>query len=147
MFGFMLFLHLAGLVIWLGSLFAIMIMLIMLNKQLGSLESNTLAQRIIRTFSRFAHPSAVFVLISGILMIIQMGMGSGKPLWLEVMEKGGGTIILLGLIFTGILGSKVKKRLSIPGEAHHVKLSGYMFAISTVIVLTLSVVLVVSIKI
>ncbi|MEK3917797.1 hypothetical protein [Paenibacillus sp. FSL H7-0331] len=147
MFGFMLFLHLAGLVIWLGSLFAIMIMLIMLNKQLGSLESNTLAQRIIRTFSRFAHPSAVFVLISGILMIIQMGMGSGKPLWLEVMEKGGGTIILLGLIFTGILGSKVKKRLSIPGEAHHVKLSGYMFAISTVIVLTLSVVLVVSLKI
>lgn len=80
-------------------------------------------------------------------MIIQMGMGSGKPLWLEVMEKGGGTIILLGLIFTGILGSKVKKRLSIPGEAHHVKLSGYMFAISTVIVLTLSVVLVVSLKI
>ncbi|MEK3724087.1 hypothetical protein [Paenibacillus sp. FSL H8-0034] len=147
MFGFMLFLHLTGLVIWLGSLFAIVIMLIMLNKQLGSLESNTLAQRIIRTFSRFAHPSAVFVLISGVLMIIQMGMGPGKPLWLEVMEKGGGTIILLGLIFTGILGSKVKKRLSIPGETQPIKLSGYMIAMSMVIVLTLSVVLVVSLKI
>lgn len=147
MFGFMLFLHLAGLVTWLGSLFAIVIMLTMLNKQLGSLESNTLAQRVIRTFSRFAHPSAVFVLISGVLMIIQLGMGSGKPLWMEVMEKGGGTIILLGLIFTGILGSKVKKHLSIPGEAQRIKLSGYMFAMSTVILLTLSVVLVVSLKI
>ncbi|NOU97025.1 hypothetical protein GC093_27935 [Paenibacillus sp. LMG 31456] len=147
MFGTLLFLHLTGLIIWLGALFAIVVMLFMLRKQLGSQEPNKMAKRIIRSFSMFAHPSAVIVLISGVIMIIQMGMGSGKPIWLNVMEKGGGTIILLALILTGILGSKIKKRLSTAEQPQQVKLSGYLVSLSSMIVLALSVVLIVSLKI
>ncbi|GIP35186.1 hypothetical protein [Paenibacillus sp. J2TS4] len=146
MFGFLLFLHLAGLMIWLGALLGKVVTLGMLKKQLGSTEGNTLAQRSIRTFSLFSHSSAVIVLITGVFLIVQMGLGSDKPVWLEVMEKGGGTIILLALIITGIMGSKVKKRL-IGGSGRNVKLAGYMTVLASFMVLILGVVLVVSLRI
>ncbi|MED0673367.1 hypothetical protein P4S95_24645 [Aneurinibacillus aneurinilyticus] len=146
MFGFMLFLHLTGLFTWLGSLFAIVVMLLILKKQLGSQESNTLAKRVIHIFSMFAHPSAVIVLISGVVMIVQMEIGPNKPFWLDMMEKGGGTIILLALVLTGILGSKVKKRLSI-GQNQNIRMSGYLTMLTTFMILIVSVVLIVSTKI
>ncbi|MBP1991120.1 hypothetical protein [Paenibacillus eucommiae] len=146
MFGIMLFLHLTGLFIWLGALLAIIVMLSMLKKQLGSQETNTLAKRIIRVFSMLAHPSAVVVLISGVLMLLEMDLGSDRPLWLILMERGGGTIILLALILTGILGSKAKKSLS-AGQGVDVRLSGYLTALVSFMVLIVSVVLIVSMKI
>jgi hypothetical protein len=146
MFGFMLFLHLAGLFVWLGSLFAEIVMLLILKKQMGSPESNALTERIIRIFSRFAHPSAFIVLASGVFLIIQLGMGSGKPFWLQAMEKGGGTIILLALICTGILGSKAKKQLR-SGQGWNKKLSGYVTAMSSFMVLAMLILLIVSMKI
>lgn len=148
MFGFMLFVHLTGLFAWLGGLLAIAVMLGMLKKQLGTPESDAMAARIVRVFSFFTHPGAVLVLISGIVMIVQMGMGDDKPLWLEVMEKGGGTIILLGLILTGIMGSKFKKRLRAGGarEAHK-PLARYLTSVSAIMVLVLAVVLAVSLRI
>ncbi|WP_028550585.1 hypothetical protein [Paenibacillus sp. UNC451MF] len=148
MFNFMLFAHFAGLIAWLGALLAIVIMLGMLKTELGSPEASTLAKRIIRTFSMFAHPGAVLVLISGVFMIVQMGMGTEKPFWLQVMEKGGGTIILLALILTGILGSKVRKRLgAAAGTTQQPPLKGYLISMSAVIVMTLGIMLVVSLKI
>ncbi|CAH0120228.1 MULTISPECIES: hypothetical protein [unclassified Paenibacillus] len=146
MFGFWLFLHLAGLFLWLGALLAKTVVLGMLQKQLGSETGNTLAQRVIRTFSLFAHPGAVLVLISGVFLIIQMGLGKGKPVWLEVMEKGGGMIIILALIITGIWGSKVRRRLR-DGSAQAVKLNGYLTVLAGFMVLILGVVLVVSLRI
>lgn len=146
MYGLMLFLHLSGLFMWLGSLFAIVVTLLLLQKQLGTLETNTMAQRIIRIFTMFAHPGAVMVLISGVYMIIQMGMGSDKPLWLNVMERGGGMIILLALIFTSIMGSKLKKRLD-SGAGQQVKLKSYLTTMSVFMVLIIAVVLVVSLRI
>lgn len=146
MIGFWLFLHLTGLAIWIGSLLAIVVMLLLLKKQLGSQQSNTLAKRVIRVFSMFAHPASVIVLISGVFMIVQMGLGStDRPIWLDVMEKGGGTIILLALVLTGILGSKVKKRLNDP-HSKSVNLSGYLTTVSGVMILIVAVVLVASIK-
>lgn len=62
------------------------------------------------------------------------------------MEKGGGTIILLALVLTGILGSKVKKRLSI-GQNQNIRVSGYLTTLTTFMVLIVSVVLIVSMKI
>lgn len=146
MYGLMVFLHLTGLIVWRGSIFATIVMLMMLKKQKGSEQSNALAERIIKVFSRFAHPSACMVLVSGVFLIVQMGIGSGKPLWLQVMEKGGGTIILLSLIVTGILGSKAVKQLR-AGQGQPIKLTGYLTAMSSFMVLITLVVLIVSMKI
>ena len=147
MFGTMLFLHLTSLFVWLGAILAIVVMLVMLKKQLGSKDYNALAQRIIRVFTMFAHPSAVIVLISGVLMLLQMDMGTGdKPFWLIAMERGGGTIILLALVITSIAGSKLKKRLSI-SQGQEVKLTGYLTTMTSFLVLIVSIVLIVSLKI
>jgi len=146
MFGLMLFLHLTGLFMWLGGLLAIVVMLSVLKKQIGTGETSALAGRIIRVFSLFAHPGAALVLVSGVYMIIQMGMGADKPLWLNIMEKGGGMIILLGVILTGIMGSRVKKRLKAE-PAGRTGLSGYLTVMSACMALIVSVILVVSLKI
>lgn len=167
MIGWMLFLHLTGLFAWLGALLAIVVMLTLLKEQLGTAPGNTLAKRVIRVFSTIAHPSAVAVLISGIVLIVQMNWGANKPFWLQVMEKGGGTLILLALIVTGIMGSKLKKRLTATvagaatvagtaavagaakpadGDAQTVKLSGYLTTLTVCIVLVVAIVLVVSLR-
>ncbi|MFC5700620.1 hypothetical protein ACFPVX_04930 [Cohnella faecalis] len=149
MFGFMLFLHLTGLAIWIGSMLAIVVTLSLLKKQLGSKEPNELAGRVIRAFSLFAHPSAVVVLGSGVYMIVKAwGGGSDRPLWLDVMEKGGGMVLLLALILTGILGGKVRKRLKdVQGQGSKVKLGFYLSSIAAFVTLAIAVVLVVSIRI
>ncbi|MCJ8013088.1 hypothetical protein MUG84_15230 [Paenibacillus sp. KQZ6P-2] len=146
MFGFMLFLHFAGLLAWVGGLIVIIVMIGMLSKQLGlSQDSNLLARRTVSVFSYLAHPGAVLVLGSGLYLILNMGSGS-KPLWLSIMEMGGGTIALLFLIITGILGSKVKKKLK-AAHGQPVKVTGYLTTMTAFMVLVLGVVLVVSLKI
>ncbi|MFD0872152.1 Uncharacterised protein [Chlamydia abortus] len=146
MFGFWLFLHLAGLFLWLGALLAQTVVLGILQKQLDSDTGNTLAIKVIRNFSLFSHPGAVLVLISGVFLIVQMGLGADKPMWLEVMEKGGGTITILALIITGIWGRKVKRRLR-GGSGQAVKLNGYLTVLTSFMVLILGIVLVVSLRI
>ncbi|TDF99429.1 hypothetical protein [Paenibacillus piri] len=146
MFGVMLFSHLTGLFIWIGSLFATIVMLLMLKKQISSQESKALAQRIIKVFSWFAHPGSVVVLASGVFMIVQLGLSSDKPFWLSAMEKGGGMIVLLSLILTGIWGGKVKKQLR-AGQGHNVKLTGYLTMMSIIVILIILIMLIVSMKI
>lgn len=146
MYGLMLFLHLTGLFIWLGSLLAKLITLSMLKKELGSEQTRTFARRIIRVFSMLSHPSAVIVLISGIFMIVRLGMGSDKPLWLDVMEKGGGTVILLALIVMGILGRRIKKQLK-SGQGSKINLTVYLTATGSFMILISAIVLIVSMKI
>lgn len=148
MFGFLLFLHLTGLMVWLGALLAVVVILPMLYKQsaASTAHANPLACRIIRVFGMLAHPAAAIVLLSGVTMIIDMDLGQDKPLWLEIMEKGGGTVVLLSLAWTGILGRKARKRL-IAAAGQAVTLSGYRTASACMMVLIVSIVLVVSLKI
>ncbi|MGX4585627.1 hypothetical protein [Paenibacillus chitinolyticus] len=145
MFGFMIFLHITGLLGWLGALLGIFVTMLLLRKQLGTSDANRLAGKTIRVFGRIAHPSSILVLLSGVYLILQMGIGTDKPLWLQVMEKGGGTIILLAVIFTAVLGSKMNKRLNSAGGTS-VRLTGYLSTVGVFMFLIVSVVLVVSLK-
>ncbi|MCY9589807.1 hypothetical protein PC41400_16440 [Paenibacillus chitinolyticus] len=145
MFGWMLFLHITGLLGWLGALLGILVTMLLLRKQLGTSDANSLAGKTIRVFGRIAHPSSILVLLSGVYLILQMGIGTDKPLWLQVMEKGGGTIILLAVIFTSVLGSKMNKRLNSSGGTS-VRLTGYLSTVGAFMFLIVSVVLVVSLK-
>lgn len=146
MYGFMLFLHLTGLFAWMGGLLVAIVMIGLLHKKLGSSQdSNLLARKSVSIFSYLAHPGAVLVLGSGVYLILQMGSGS-KPLWLDVMEKGGGMIALLSLIVSGILGGKVKKKLK-AAQGQPVKLTGYLTTMTAFMALILGVVLIVSLRI
>ncbi|MFF2154751.1 hypothetical protein ACFVVQ_05495 [Paenibacillus chitinolyticus] len=146
MFGFMIFLHISGLLGWLGALLGILVTMLLLRKQLGTPDANSLAGKTIRVFGRIAHPSSILVLLSGVYLILQMGIGTEKPLWLQVMEKGGGTIILLAVIFTAVLGSKMNKRLNSAADGTSVRLTGYLSTVGVFMFLIVSVVFVVSLK-
>ncbi|MDQ6419471.1 hypothetical protein RB620_08505 [Paenibacillus sp. LHD-117] len=144
-YGLLLFSHLAGLMVWAGAILAVIMMLAMLKGQLGKPEANALSVRIVSTFSRLAHPASVVVLASGVIMIVRMGLSSDKPFWLDLMEKGGGTVILLFLIVAGVMGGKLKKRLTAqPGGT--VALTGYLTTMAVALTAILAIVLVVSLK-
>ncbi|WP_072334521.1 MULTISPECIES: hypothetical protein [unclassified Paenibacillus] len=161
MFGLMLFLHFTGLFLWLGALLAAAVTLSAISRQrqqeAGGLQA--LGARLIRIFQRLGHSGAVAVLGSGVYMIIQMDLGKDKPLWLEVMEKGGGTLILLALVVLGIMGSRLTKKLAQEasvgqtgaaqqaGQARAVQVSRYIAVLSVFMALIVTVILVVSIKI
>lgn len=47
------------------------------------------------------NPSAVVVLATGIAMIVHLGIvGQAKPLWLTLMEHGGGMLVMLTVLLT-----------------------------------------------
>lgn len=146
MFGFMLFLHFVGLFAWMGGLITVIVMIGLLGKQAGSSrDANLLARKSVSIFSWLAHPGAVLVLGSGFYLLTQMGSGS-KPLWLDIMEKGGGAIAILSLIVTGILGSRVQKKLK-AAQGQPVKATGYLTTMSVLMVVILGVVFAVSLKV
>ncbi|RKN85229.1 hypothetical protein [Paenibacillus ginsengarvi] len=147
MFSFWLFIHLAGLCIWLGSIVAVAFLLVAMKKQLHSADVSALVRRTVRTFNMLTHPSAFLVLISGVLMIVEMGLGSDKPFWMTYMERVGGMIILLFIIAISIMGKRLMKRIS-GGTSQAVaassSLSTYVTGLALSSVLVLSVIFVVS---
>ncbi|KIL42223.1 hypothetical protein SD70_01345 [Gordoniibacillus kamchatkensis] len=150
MFGVFLFLHLAGLSIWVGSIAAIAVMLVLMKKQLESKAVGALAQRTVRTFNMITHPSSFLVLISGVLMLVGMGMTheSDKPFWMHYMEKAGGTFILLFIIVISILGKKLVKKLIAGNERDAAAgINKYVYGMTVSLAFILSVVYVVSAKI
>ncbi|MBS4174664.1 hypothetical protein [Bacillus sp. FJAT-49736] len=151
MFTTMLFFHLSGLSIWLGSLISLAVIMSLLKKQAGSKDVQSLLQKIPGLFNRWLHPSSFIVLLSGVFMIIGMNISeSQKPLWLHFMEKGGSLTILLSIIVLSIISSKKIKK---PLRAANVDvgvvqkgLSIYLVWLSIFIMLVLSVVFMVSYK-
>ncbi|MHA6483355.1 hypothetical protein ACX1C1_15835 [Paenibacillus sp. strain BS8-2] len=144
-YGLLLFAHLAGLMVWVGSLIAVIVMLLMLRGQSGQAGANEMSARIIGMINRLAHPSSVIVLLSGVTMIIKLDLGSNKPLWLSVMEQAGGTVILLFLIVAGIMSSKLKKRLRAQPSGT-VGMSRYLTTMAVSLTAILTIVLIVSLK-
>lgn len=97
MYRWLLFMHIASVAFWLGSMAAVFILQ---RKTKHSSESAAiaLAQETARSVVRgVINPSSLVVLISGVMMIMQMGLGGNKPLWLTVMEMGGGTLALVSI--------------------------------------------------
>lgn len=147
----MLFLHLTGLSIWLGSLIALAVSISLLKKHTESDEGLKIIRKILGVISCWIHPSGFVVLVSGIIMIVKMGISeSAKPLWLHYMEKGGSIIILLSIISLGMISNKkVKKAFVISSVDSAIVKKGltfYQSSISIFILFILSVIFVVSFK-
>jgi len=114
MFKYWLFLHFAGVSIWTGSLLAVTIILIMMKKHLGSKELSTIVKKLTKIVNTLVHPSAFFVLLSGIFMIIAMNFGdSPKPFYLDFMERIGGVTVLFTIIAVSIFGRRVVKKFNL----------------------------------
>ncbi|WP_040952845.1 hypothetical protein [Gorillibacterium massiliense] len=157
MFGIMLFLHLAGLAIWLGSLVAISVMLSIFKKNLDKPGHNAIARSTIRVFNVLTHPSAFIILVTGLVMVLTEDYGDKTPFWLFYMQNIGGLIIIAVIAVLSIFGKKAARSLlsadaagggkkSVVGEiAAAGKSLSLMVSLMTVsIVLILSVVLIVS---
>lgn len=114
MYGLMFFLHIAGLCIWFGSMVTVLALLLVLRKELRNETVSALTQKTIRISNRITHPSAFLVLLSGIVMLVMIGMDqhSNLPFWIIFMEQAGSLVILAFFIAVSIAGRKVTKHLA-----------------------------------
>lgn len=64
-----------------------------------------------RLMNWVVHPSTLFILVSGIMMFVEMGLGSDKPFWLIFMERGGTVVLLLSIVWVTLQGNKPTKKL------------------------------------
>ncbi|ASS75039.1 hypothetical protein CIG75_08605 [Tumebacillus algifaecis] len=111
MYEWLFFLHLTSLALWLGGLVMVSVLLLMINRSAGEAVKAQISVYLKLT-NRLLHPSALVVLLSGGVMIQQMGIErSMKPFWLLFMEQWGGMVVLLSTIVLGLVGRRLKKRL------------------------------------
>ncbi|MUT68774.1 hypothetical protein [Paenibacillus sp. NEAU-GSW1] len=145
MYGISLFFHFSGLFLWIGALLFSAASLLLLRPQFDSDSMRQLAARITRKSMPFSHIGAAFVLLSGVYMILQLDMGADKPFWLQAMEKGGGALLLLSAIFSGITAGKTIKRIANPSLPAP-SLKGYVAVAAVSMILSLAVLFIVSMK-
>lgn len=112
MFQTWLFLHLTGVTVWAGSMLTVLFILLMMRKHLGSKELATVVKKIVRIMNVMVHPSSVLVLVSGIFMIITMGIGQDRPFWLNFMERFGGVAVMFTIIAMSIASRRLVHKLS-----------------------------------
>lgn len=149
MFGLLLFLHLIGLSIWLGSIVAIAILLLWIKKQMNSTLVGSLVQKIIKTFNLLTHPSSFIILVTGILMLVKQGItkDGGGPFWMSYMQQVGAMTILLFIIIFSILGKRLVKRIAAANyQAADSSLTTYVTGLFITMAVILSVLFVVANK-
>jgi len=92
----MLFVHVASVAFWLGGTAALYV-LYRKSMRFSVPEGAQVAYDTARSVIRgILNPSALLVLLTGIGMIMQLGlMGKTKPFWLTFMEQFGGLVALI----------------------------------------------------
>ncbi|TCP59558.1 hypothetical protein EV586_101787 [Tumebacillus sp. BK434] len=111
MYGSMFFLHITGLAVWLGSLVVLSFLLVMIKRGAGeTVKAQIIAY--LKLTNGLSHPSALIVLISGAVMLQQLGIEhSDLPFWISFMEQGGTLMVLFSTIVLALVGRRLKKRL------------------------------------
>ncbi len=125
MYGVLLFLHVAGVVLWLGSVVMAVMLLSALKKDLQSPKAAELSGKTIKLLNRVTHPTAFIVLLSGVFMLMTdtwgMANHSSFPFWIIFMEQAGAIVILAFIIAVSIIGKKATKRLAAGDHAGALK--------------------------
>lgn len=146
MYGWMFFIHIAGLAAWFGVTLMGALMLLWVRDKLSESDLSSAALTVVKNMNRITHPAAFLVLVSGVFMVMEWSR-DGMPFWLSFMERAGGMVILLFLIVLSILGAKLKKKLAQNDEAAAAKSIGSYVAWTFIfLLLILIVTLVVSLK-
>lgn len=103
----MLFVHVASVAFWLGGTAALYV-LYRKSMRLTSPEGMSMAYDTTRSVIKgILNPSALLVLLTGIGMLMQIGLvGQAKPFWLAFMEQFGG---MVALISVGLLSWQMRR--------------------------------------
>lgn len=98
MIRWLLFVHIVSVAFWLGSIGAL-IVLHRKGKSLGESAESAVVYQTTRSVVRWImNPSSVLVLLTGVTMLVQMGLGGKpKPFWLGFMEQFGGMVALISV--------------------------------------------------
>lgn len=150
MYGLMFFLHIAGLCIWFGSMVTVLVLLMIMRKELANETIAALTQKTIRISNRITHPSATLVLLSGIFMLLIIGMENHNslPFWILFMEQFGGLVILIFLAAVSIAGKKVTRNLAANKlDLADKSLNTYLITMIVLAIAVIAVIYVVSAKI
>lgn len=104
-------LHVSGVAVWLGSFIALGFILKSLAKDEKKLADFAPVMKQIQKWVMLGVlPSLVLILLSGVYMVLQFNRDS-MPLYITIMEQGGGLIILLTIIFVSIYSVRLTKKL------------------------------------
>lgn len=111
MYNWSYILHIVGVALWLGSFFGFGYLLRGLAKDGEKLKDYSLVIKKIQRWVMFGiQPSLMVILLTGVYMILQFNRDS-LPLYLTLMEMGGGTIILITIILVSIFSVRLSKKL------------------------------------
>lgn len=146
MYAGMYFSHIIGLAIWFGAL--LVAMLLLRKARLHSDQQQVAAALADKSVWYTLQAAAFAVLLSGIGMIIQAGMlGKSKPLWLKLMEEGGGMVVLVFIILVTLWTRKLRKALKNGDAAMYGKMIKRFLRLSMSFVLAIAaIILVVSLR-
>ncbi|MFP3391928.1 hypothetical protein [Brevibacillus sp. SIMBA_040] len=146
MYAGMYFTHIISLAVWFGALVIVMLLL-------GSYKAHTEQGQVAtalanKTVWSTLQAAAFAVLLSGVGMLVHAGMiGQKKPLWLKLMEEGGGLVILLFIIFVTLWTRNLRKALKQGDATRYTQMSKRFFGLSLSFVIAIAaVVLVVSLR-
>lgn len=144
MYGIAFFIHIGGLIVWLAALSIAAVALYTFRAHHTIAAVQKISIKITKSSSIWSYIGAGAVLLSGVYMILQLDMDN-KPFWLSAMERGGGMLLLLSIIFTAIAAGKTIKRISQP-NAQKTNVRGFVTVAAVSLVCSLLVLFIVSMK-
>ena len=118
LYNFSYFVHVIGVVLWIGSFVSFWFLLRTVVKQ-NSYEG--IGNAIRKNVNTLILPASILVVVSGSYMIMTFNRDS-MPLYLSLMEMGGTMVILLSIIALSIISRKITKAVD---EAKKLALYSY----------------------
>jgi uncharacterized RDD family membrane protein YckC len=140
------FVHLTALALWLGTLVAAAWWS---KAALVAPDSGSRAwglRMVSQLTTWVSAPASLLVLLAGVSMVFAAGSaGAYRPLWFQVMEQGGGMLVLASLFMLPALARKVR-RAADDKAAVHVAVRNFVVGLGGMAVGVVGVILTVSLR-
>lgn len=140
------FVHLTALALWLGTLVvaAWWSRAALVAPDAGSRDWGL--RMVSQLTAWVSAPASLLVLLAGISMVVAAGsVGAYKPLWFQVMEQGGGLLVLGSLFLLPVLARRVRKAAEDQAAVHRA-VRHFVVGLGTMAVGVLGVILTVSLR-
>lgn len=128
----LLFAHVVGVMFWLGGVAVLLVLQGTSRRMADGVEvvGEDARHLLLDTMGAVVRwiltPSAAVVLLSGPVMLMQMGLiGLDKPFWLTFMERFGGLVSLVSIVLLTWQMRKAERASSVPEQARHLHRLSY----------------------